>query len=145
MIWLRLLWWIFWRTVVSSTLFAVLLGAIVAGRDGGELGALVGIGLGLVLGSLNAPIVASMTHLYLHRPQDYTPNRIWSARIVVMVIDCPLVLYLSLAFMHFGILSYLPPILTIIALYYLSVYYVKFVAAQRVKLTAHKPKPTMPL
>ena len=145
MLWLRLLWWIFWRTVVSSTLVAILLGAIVAGRDGGELGFLVGLGLGLVLGALNAPIVASMTRLYLHRPQDYTPNRIWSARVVMMVIDCPLVLLVSLAFFHFGILSYLPPILTIIILYYLSLAYTQYVTIQQPKFLARKPKPTLPL
>ena len=120
------------------------MGAVVAGRDDAELGALVGIILGFMLGSLNVPIVASMTRLYIHRPQEYG-RCIGSVRVVIMIIDCIPVLLLSMAFFHYSPLSILPPILTITAIYFLSQSYIKFVDAQMANPIVHKPKPTIPL
>jgi hypothetical protein len=142
--WLRLVWWILWRSLVCSVLIAILVGGAVAGRDGAELGALFGIVLGVMIATLNVPLIAAMTRLYIHRPQQYGRG-IVSARIVIMVIDCIPVLLVSLALFRNGVLSFLPPILTIIAIYLLSLSYIKLVDAQMANPIVRKPKLTIPL
>jgi len=142
--WLRLFWWIFWRSFVWSVLLATLVGAVVAGHDGAELGALFGIVLGVMIATLNIPLIAAMTRLYIHRPQEYGRG-IGSARTVIMVIDCIPVLLVSLALFRNGILSFLPPSLTIIAIYLLSLSYIKFVDVQMAHPIVRKPKLTIPL
>ncbi len=117
MIWLKLIWYVFWRGLVLGAIQGLLFGTLIALIYGMLYGVIIGAFLGAGLGLLNGMSFAFITRDYFYRPY----RAAWylkAIRRAAIPIDMLVVFGCSLLFVSF--LAIIPAIIAGANVYYLS-------------------------
>jgi hypothetical protein len=134
MIWLRLVWWTFWRGLLYGGVTGIILGTIFAPFAGTVYGVLIGTIMGAVLGLLNGLSLAAMTRfLFYSQPLDRS-RYIDCVRILAIPID--VVIAGAYGLSSFGLLGLIPALIIAIAAFALAPAFADY-AIDQLKQTSH--------
>jgi hypothetical protein len=118
MIYLRLVWWVFWRGLLYGGIAGILTGTIFAAFAGTTYGVLIGTVMGAVLGLLNGLSLAGMTRFLFAKPPVDRSRYIDCTRLLTIPID--VVVALAYGLPTFGLFGVIPALLIAIAAFALS-------------------------
>ncbi len=139
MIWLKLIWWVLWRCVVSGPILGGLFGTSIGFVVGTIYGMAYGAPIGAIMGLIDGLALVIMTYLFFDSHQTFT-RFVLSARILVMTLNfIGVYLYFHNSFQPPSI-SFIPPILGTIAAYFLAPRYVKYTTNLYQSNNSRKPQ-----
>ncbi|MBI1278711.1 MAG: hypothetical protein GC179_11345 [Anaerolineaceae bacterium] len=118
MVWLRLVWYVFWRGLIFGAVEGALFGTLIALVYGLIYGVLIGAGLGAVLGLINGLLLAALARWYALNQPDNPNDFLRDIRILTIPFDMIVVLVFSMGFASlFGLI---PPFVAAYTIYNLS-------------------------
>jgi hypothetical protein len=124
MIWLRLVWYVFWRGLLFGAIEGALFGTLVVFLYGlyfgVQIGAWLGAGLGLINGLVLAAITRSFAFNQPHNPNDFLRD----IRLATIPFDMVVVLVFSLPFAGFW--GIIPPFIAAFTIYILSLDFAEY-------------------
>lgn len=126
MIWLRLIWWTFWRGLLYGGIEGAVFGTLISPFDGTIYGVLIGTILGALFGLVNGIAFALMTRFFFPYPLNRPRYVRWSLTLIV-----PLDLILTLICgLLIGILGLIAALITATTAYFLITHFADYTADQ---------------
>jgi hypothetical protein len=141
--WLRLVWWVFWRGVVSGAvlgaafggIFGLLAFSLAPILIGAIYGGLIGLGMGVVDGL----VLATTTILFFNPPEKFPRYLIWMQIVSVALNFIGVYLYSRLEFPYSSV-GYLLAVMAAVPAYFLSPRFVKYALSLYQPAASHNPK-----
>lgn len=137
MIWLRLVWYVFWRGLVVGAIEGALFGTLVAFGYGLYFGVQIGAWLGGGLGLINGLVLALIVRWYaLNQPNN--PNDFLRViRLATIPFDMVIVLVVSMAFA--SLWGVIPPFIAAFTIYTLSADFAEYADSRLFNKPSRKP------
>jgi hypothetical protein len=131
MIWLRLIWWVFWRGLLCGAIQGLLFGTLIALIYGMFYGVIIGTLLGAVLGLINGLSLAVITRSYFNPPRN--PDRFlrsirWTATPINMLV------VFACAFLFVSIVAIIPALIAAFDVYHFSFGFAEYADSQLTQL-----------
>ena len=116
MIWVKLFWWMLWRSVLSGAASGALYGTLLALILGAVFGFVFGAILGLVTGIANGIALVILTRRWVSKSQDSTRFRKAAVRLVVICTAITSFILMNLLFAGIGLFTVSPTMIATVVL-----------------------------
>jgi hypothetical protein len=139
--WLRLVWWVLWRGIVSGAVlgaaFGGFFGLLAFNITPVLIGAIYGGAIGLGMGAVDGIILATITALFFNPPQKSPRYQLWIQILSVALNFIGVYLYSRLGF-PYGSVGPLLAVMAAVPAYFLSPRFVKYAVSLYQPTTFHE-------